>query len=91
MNKCARFTHNSKDSHATVVERILRYLKGTRTKGVTIQPTYKHDVHCFVYADFGGLWGSEDNQDQACVKSRSGFVLFSWNVLYSGYHSSKHR
>jgi hypothetical protein len=55
VNQRTRFTHNPKDSHATGVKRILRYLKGTRTKGMTIQPTDKHDVHCYVDADFGGL------------------------------------
>ena len=75
VNQCARFTHNPKDSHATGVKRVLRYLKGTRTKGMTIQPTATHDVHCYVDADFGGLWGSEDEQDPICVNSRTGFVL----------------
>ena len=75
VNQCARFTHNHKDSHATGVKRVLRYLKGNKNKGMTIQPTATHDVHCYVDADFGGLWGSEDDQDPTCVKSRTGFVL----------------
>ena len=75
MNQCARFTDNPKDSYATGIKRIIRYLKGTRTKDMKIQPTGKHDVHCFVDVDFGGLWRSEDNQDPVCVNSRTGFVL----------------
>ena len=75
VNQCARFTHNPKASHAIGIKRILRYLKGTDTKGMTIQPTDKLDVHCYVDADFGGLWGAEDDQDPICVKSRTGFVI----------------
>ena len=29
VNQCARFTHNPKASHATAVNHIIRYLKGT--------------------------------------------------------------
>ena len=75
VNQCARFTHNHTNSNATGIKRILRYLKATRTKGMTIQPTNNHDVYYFVDADFGGLWGSENDQDPICAKSRAGFVI----------------
>ena len=45
INQCERFTPNPKVSHATRVKRVLRYLKGTKTKVMTIQPTVTHDVH----------------------------------------------
>ena len=47
----------------------------TKTKGIDIHPTKKYNVDCYVDADFGGLWGPEDDQDSICVKSRTGFVI----------------
>ena len=66
VNQCACFTHCTKQSHSTSIKRILRYLKGTRTKGMHICPTSKYNVDCYVDADFAGLWGSEDEQDPFC-------------------------
>jgi hypothetical protein len=33
------------------------------------------DIDCYVDADFAGLWGYEDKNNPACVKSRTGYVL----------------
>ena len=75
VHQCARFTHYPKASHAQGVKRILRYLKGTASKGMTMHPTDKYTVNCFVDADFAGLWGRENEQDPISVKSRTGFVI----------------
>ena len=50
---------------------ILQYLQGTKDKGMTIHPSTQFNVDCYVDADFGGLWGSEDNQDPISVKPRT--------------------
>jgi hypothetical protein len=34
------------------------------------------DIDAYVDADFAGMWGYEDQLDPACVKSRTGFVIF---------------
>ena len=84
VHQCARFTHCPRASHATAIKRILRYLKGTRYKGLFFNPTDDLKVDCYVDTDFAGLWEVEDNQDPLCVKSRSGYLLtfmgcpFSW-------------
>ena len=75
VNQCARFAHCPKQSHAAGIKRILRYLRGTRTKGMHIFPTGKYNVDFFVDADFAGLWESENDQDPISVKSRTGFVF----------------
>ena len=75
VNQCARFTHSPKASHAAAIKRIVRYLKGTVTNGMIINPSDILNVDCYVDADFGGLWGSEDDQDPVSVKSRSGFII----------------
>ena len=79
VHQCARFTHNPKDSHAIAVKRILRYLNGTRTGGMSLRPTGDLQVDCYVDADFAGLWKVEDDQDPLCVKSRSGYLITFMN------------
>ena len=83
VNQCARFTHNPKASHATAVKRIIRYLKGTRTKGMQLKPNGQLQVDCYVDADFAGLWSVEDDQDPISVKSRSGHLIFFMGCPFS--------
>jgi Reverse transcriptase (RNA-dependent DNA polymerase) len=75
VNQCARFTHSPKQSHAVAVKAIVRYLIGTRNKGLILKPTNDLAVDCYVDADFAGLFGVEDDQDPSCAKSRSGYVI----------------
>jgi Reverse transcriptase (RNA-dependent DNA polymerase) len=75
MNQCARFTHAPKQSYAVAVKAIVRYLIGTRKRGLILQPTDDLAVDCYVDADFARLYGVEDDQDPACAKSRSGYVI----------------
>ena len=75
VNQCARFTHCPKASHALAVKRILRYLKGTKDKGMILTPFDDLRVDCYVDADFAGQYQSEDHQDPTCVKSRSGYLI----------------
>jgi hypothetical protein len=75
VNQCARFTHCPRDSHATGVKRILRYLQGTKDKGMYLCPSGSLQVDCYVDADFAGLWKVEDEQDPVSVKSRSGHLI----------------
>ena len=69
VHQCAQFTHALQHSHAIAVKRILRYLQGTKEKGLILEPTSDLQVDCYVDADFAGLWNSEDDQDPICVKS----------------------
>ena len=75
VNQAARFTHDPKQSHAGAVKRIVRYLKGTRDRGLIFRPSVDWKVDCYVDADFCGLWGSEDPDDPIVTKSRTGFVI----------------
>jgi hypothetical protein len=42
---------------------------------IEFDPHKDMNLDCYVDADFAGLWGSEDDQDPVCVKSRTGYVL----------------
>ena len=75
VNQAARFTHDPKDSHAIAVKCIVRYLKGTRDRGLTFKPKMDWKVDCYVDADFCGLWGSEDPEDPIVAKSRTGYII----------------
>ena len=75
VNQCARFTHCPRQSHGLAVKRIIRYLQGTKSKGMRINPKGPPRVDCYVDADFAGLWKSEDSQDPTSVKSRSGYLI----------------
>ena len=75
VHQAARFTHDPKHSHAVAVKRIIRYLKGTRDRGLTFRPHSGFQVDCWVDADFCGLWGSEHPEDPTVAKSRSGYVI----------------
>ena len=75
VNQAARFTHDPKQSHAVAVKRIVRYLKGTRNRGLIFRPSVDWKVDCYVDADFCGLWGSEDPDDPIVSKSRTGYVI----------------
>ena len=75
VNQVARHTHNPKLSHEIAIKRICRYLKGTRTEGLTFQPTNVLNMDCYVDADFAGLWNVEDPEMALSVKSRTGYVI----------------
>ena len=75
VHQCARFTYAPRKSHEEAIKHICRYLKGTIGKGIEFDPSPEMQLDCYVDADFAGLWGSEDNQDPVCVKSRTGYVL----------------
>lgn len=74
-HQCARFTHAPKKSHALAVKKIVRYLQGTKDKGLYIKPSQTFSIDCYVDADFAGLFGHEDSQTAVSVKSRTGYVL----------------
>jgi hypothetical protein len=54
---------------------IVRYLQGTKDKGLIFKPTTELVVDMYCDSDFLGLWKTEDDQDPICVTSRTGYVL----------------
>lgn len=76
VSQVARFSSNPKQSHATAVKMIVRYLKGTSNRGIIMQPTGNLDLSCFVDADFAGLFKSEPDSHPEAAKSRTGYIIF---------------
>jgi hypothetical protein len=78
-HQCACFCTDSKLSHEQAVKRICCYLAGTPDKGLLFTPDPTQSLHCFMDADFAGLWNVGDSQDPISVMLQTGFVL-----VYSG-------
>lgn len=75
VNQCARFCHSPKASHGRAIIRIVRYLQGTRERGIIYRTNKELALDCYVDADYCGLWGVEPPSSSLAVRSRSGFVF----------------
>ena len=69
VHQCAIFSHQPQASHEVGIKHIIRYLKGTRDKGLIMKP-HKDDLKLdlFAGADFAGLFASENKLDPVSVK-----------------------
>jgi hypothetical protein len=76
VSQVCRFTSNPKQSHATAVKSILRYLKRTRLFGTIMRPNGKLDLDLYVDADFAGLYGKEPDSNPDSARSRTGYIIF---------------
>ena len=79
LHQCARFSHSPKHSHKIVVKHVARYLKGNQTKGIIMTPD-RENLRIDMYAEFAGLYTTEDMIDPVSVNSRSGVMLTFGNV-----------
>ena len=78
VSQVSRFIHSPKRSHEEALERIGRYLKGTASKGLILNPspdkgTFPVDV--YVDSDFASGWGTELGTNPESVKPRTGYVI----------------
>ena len=79
VHQCARFSANPKKSHANAVKQIVRYLIGTRDKGIIIAPTgNEFEVYCD--SNFVGDYNKDTSHyDVMTAKSRGGHI-----IMYAG-------
>ena len=75
VSQVARFTHNPKESHATAVKMIVRYLKGTRNKGTIVRKASSLKLTVFCDADFAGLYRRDPDDSVSSAKSRAGYLI----------------
>ena len=59
VSQVAQFKSNPKQSHASAVKMIIRYLSATSDKGIILTPTTDFKVDCYVDADIAGLHARE--------------------------------
>lgn len=75
VSQVARFTHDPKQSHATAVKRIVRYLKGTADKGTIVKPNGTLELNSMSDSDFAGLYKYDPMEDVSSAKSRMGYII----------------
>ena len=79
VSQVARYNHSPKQSHATAVKMIIRYLAATKDQGIIMTPNGRLNIDSYVDADFAGLYGAEVDTDSSSVKSRTGYVIMLGN------------
>jgi hypothetical protein len=79
VHQCARFSQNPKAEHGEAVRWIVKYLMGTRDKGVILKPDGGRGLEVFVDADFAGNWDPEEYEDRDTARSRHGYI-----IMYAG-------
>ena len=76
VSQVAQFTSNPKQSHASAVKIIIRYLSATSDQGVVFTPTTVFNVDYYVDDDFAGLHGREPQDLCASACSCIGYIMF---------------
>ena len=76
VHQCARFSSNPKLSHEQAVKRIVRYLKGTVDRGLTLRPDSSRGVEFYVDADFAGSYKPETSAKPESLLSRTGYTIY---------------
>jgi len=85
VSQVCRFGNDPKQSHASAVKSILRYLKKTCDEGIIVKPANNQfNLDLYVDADFCGLFGREDPRDPNSVRSRTGYIamLSGWPIIW---------
>ncbi|RVW34641.1 Retrovirus-related Pol polyprotein from transposon RE1 [Vitis vinifera] len=75
VNKACQFMHRPTSTHWSSVKRILRYLKGTITHGLLLQPSAHFTIQAYTDAD----WGAQPDDR----RSSSGYLVYLGNNLVS--------
>jgi hypothetical protein len=56
VHQCARFCEDPKQIHADAVMHLIKYLNGTRDKGIILDPKHDQSFEVYADADFAGNW-----------------------------------
>jgi hypothetical protein len=75
VSQVGRFCSNPKQSHATAVKTIVRYLAGTADKGMILAPRGDLKIELFCDADFAGLYKREPERSADSARSRTGYIV----------------
>ena len=76
VNQVVHFGSNPKQSHASAIKMIVRYLAGMADKGTIFTPNDKFKINCYIDTNFTGLHGQESENNPLSARSRTGYILF---------------
>ena len=80
VHQCARFSSNPKRSHEKALIKIVRYLKGTKDKGIILNADKTRGIECYVDASFAPGWKAEDANEASNLLSRTGYIIYYASV-----------
>ena len=66
-------------SHEKAIKRIVKYLVGTKDKGIILDPVVSNGIECFVDAGFCGDYMKDLANDAQSLMSRTGYIIRLWN------------
>ena len=76
VHQCARFCEEPKEEHAQAVEFLLKYLAGSKGKGIILKPNQSPVIDIYADADFAGNWNHMTAEHEpSTAKSRSGYII----------------
>ena len=76
VHQCARFCEDPKEEHAKAIEFLVKYLAGTRDKGIELHPKGIPVIDVYADADFAGNWNKATAEfDPSTAKSRTGYLI----------------
>ena len=74
-HQCARFVENPKVEHGKAIRQIVRYLIGTKDKGMIFKPDLTKGLEVYVDSDFAGNWDKKDSLNKDTARSRHGYYI----------------
>ena len=74
VNSASCYMLHPRHSHELSVKRIGRCQRATCSIELITNPSSNLKIDCYPDTDFSGMYGHEKINDQACVKSRTGYI-----------------
>jgi len=74
-HQTSKFSNNPNATYFNAVKRIVKYLLGTKDKGLILTPDFTKGIECFVDADFAGPFDKTCSEDPENVLSRTGYII----------------
>ena len=74
-HQCARFVQEPKKEHGAAIRQLVRYLIGTKDKGMIIKPDLSKGLEVHVDSDFAGNLDKDDTSSKDTARSRHGYFI----------------
>ena len=87
VRQCMQLIADPKLLQNQAVKCVFKYLKGTATQGLILNPDPVKGIEFYSDSDFTGQWNQEDVKYPGLVLSRTGYVITSDNcpIIWTGW------